>query len=245
MTKTAAPTTLAAFPVALGGRVFFAAWCWILSLGFFAAEAIVQAASKAPYSMVENYISDLGATRCGTVTIQMYEAYVCSPMHGLMNTAYVTVGALAAIGALLSRPAWPAGKQATTGLALVGIAGIGAVIAGAYPEDVNLDLHLLGALLAVPMSNIGMLLLALSLRRHMPALAIFTGLMVLVGLTGLVLTTIPQLGIGIGLTERLAGYPFEIWKTVIGTLILIAGLRRSTPDTNRPATEPTRKRRSR
>ncbi len=222
MAKTAENVTVTGFPVSFGTRVALAGWCWALSIGFFVVEAIVQAASKAPYSMVDNYISDLGAVGCGTVTVKTYQAYVCSPMHGLMNTAYVTVGALAAIGALLGRPAWPKGKQATTGVVMVAIAGVGAIIAGLYPEDVSIDLHLLGALLAVPMSALGMLLLALALRRHHRGLALFSGISVLVGIVGLALTSAPQLGIGIGLTERLAGYPFEIWKIVIGTAILLA-----------------------
>lgn len=215
-------TTTTGFPARLGTRAVLAGWCWVLSFGFFVVEGIVQAASTAPYSMVENYISDLGAVNCGTVTIKTYEAYVCSPLHGLMNSAYIAVGALAVLGAILGRPAWPQGKQATAGLVLVSIAGVGAIVAGIYPEDVNLDLHLLGALLAVPGSAVGMLLLGLSLRRHHRGLAVFSWICVAVGVVGLALTSSPQLGLGIGLTERLAGYPFEIWKTVLGAAVLLA-----------------------
>ena len=237
MTTTADLQRRSTFPLVRGHGMVLAAWCWFLSFGFFVVEGIVQSAWTTPYSMIDNYISDLGAARCGTVTINAYQAYVCSPLHGLMNTAYITVGALAAVGALLSRPAWPKGRQATAGLVLVAIAGVGAIIAGLFPEDVNQDLHILGALLAVPGSNIGMLLLALSLRRHHPALAVFTGLIVLVGLAGLVLTGTPGSGLGIGLTERLAGYPFEIWKTAIGAVLLTAWLRSRTnpaPPTENP-----------
>ncbi|NLU66666.1 DUF998 domain-containing protein [Streptomyces sp. HNM0574] len=213
------------FPASLSGRVVFAAWCWVLSPLFFVAEGITRAAWTTPYSTAENYISDLGAAHCGTVTIetaQTYEAYVCSPLHPLMNGAYITVGLLALTGALAGRAAWPRGRAATSGVVLVGLAGVGAIIAGLFPEDVNLELHLLGALLAVPLSNIGMLLLALVLRRRKPWLAAYTGLTVLVGLTGLVLTGSPDSGIGIGLAERLAGYPFEAWKTVVAVVLLVA-----------------------
>lgn len=220
-----AVTTAPAFPGPPRPRVVLAAICWVLSCGFFVVEAIVRSAWTTPYSYLENYISDLGAAECGTITINAYEAYVCSPLHPLMNGAYITVGALAIIGAILIRPALPKGKLATIGLVLVSIAGAGAIVAGLFPEDVNVDAHLLGALLAVPGSNIGMGLVALSLRHRNRGLAVFSGLAVLVGLTGLFLTGAQGAGIGIGLAERLAGYPFEVWKTVVAAVALTAWLR--------------------
>ncbi|PSK98813.1 putative membrane protein [Murinocardiopsis flavida] len=214
------------FPLATTPRIMVAATCWILCLGFFVIEAIVQSAWTTPYSMVDNYISDLGATECGTVTIKNYQEYVCSPLHALMNGAYIGVGVLAILGAALGRAAWPKGGLATTGLVLVALAGVGAIIAGVYPENVDLDLHLLGAVIAIPMSNIGMGLLALALRRTNPVLSAFTGAAVLIGLTGLVFVAMAP-DSGIGLVERLAGYPFEIWKVVIGLAVLTAWIRRS------------------
>jgi hypothetical membrane protein len=238
----------AAFPASTDTRVLLAACCWVLSLGFFAVEAVVRSAWTTPYSAVENYISDLGAVHCGTVTINEYQEYVCSPLHGVMNAAYIAVGALAVVGAFAGRAAWPAGRLTTTGLVLVAVAGTGAIVAGVFPEDVNQDLHILGALLAVPMSNLGMGLLAVALRRRNRALAACTGLTVLVGLTGLVLTGVPDSGVGIGLAERLAGYPFEVWKAGVGVLLLTACLRgRRRPGNRaagagdaRPGGEPTR-----
>lgn len=219
------PSPSTVFPGPPRPRVVAAAICWALSCGFFVVEAVVRSAWTTPYSSVDNYISDLGAANCGTVTINAYQAYVCSPLHPLMNGAYITVGALAVVGAILSRPAWPKGRLATTGLVLVAVAGLGAIVAGVFPEDVNPDAHILGALLAVPGSNIGMGLLALTLRRRNRGLAAFTGLAVLVGLTGLVLVGIVDGGAGVGLAERLAGYPFEIWKTVVAAVALTVWLR--------------------
>lgn len=216
----------AGFPARTDARVLVAACCWALSLGFFAVEAIVASAWTTPYSGVENYISDLGAVHCGTVEINDYRAYVCSPLHGLMNGAYIAVGALAVVGAFAGRAAWPSGRLATTGLVMVAVAGTGAVVAGVWPEDVNQDLHILGALLAVPMSNLGMALLAVSLRRRGRVLAGCTALLVLTGLTGLVLTGLPDAGVGTGLAERLAGYPFEVWKAAVGLVMLTACVRR-------------------
>lgn len=219
------PAPVAAFPGAPRPRLVLGALCWVLSCGFFVVEAIVRSAWTTPYSAVENYISDLGATTCDTITIKAYEAYVCSPLHPLMNGAYITVGALAILGAILIRPALPRRKLATVGLVLVSIAGIGAIVAGWFPEDVNIDVHLLGALLAVPGSNIGMGLLAAALWRGNRGLAVFTALAVCVGLTGLVLVGAAGAGIGIGLAERLAGYPFEIFKTVVAAVALAAWFR--------------------
>lgn len=215
----------AVFPARTDMWVLVAACCWALSLGFFVVEAIVASAWTTPYSGIENYISDLGAVHCGTVRINDYQAYVCSPLHGLMNGAYIAVGSLAVVGAFAGRAAWPAGRLATTGLVMVAVAGTGAIVAGVWPEDVNQDLHILGALLAVPMSNLGMALLAVSLRRRHRVLAGCTGLLVLTGLTGLVLTGVPDSGVGIGLAERLAGYPFEVWKAAVGLVMLTACVR--------------------
>lgn len=210
------------FPGPARPRTVIGAVCWLLSCGFFIVEAIVRSAWTTPYSSIDNYISDLGAVDCGTITINAYEAYVCSPLHPLMNGAYITVGALAIIGAILLRPAWPKGKLATTGLVLVSVAGAGAIVAGVFPEDVDTDLHILGALLAVPGSNIGMALLAVSLRHRNRGLAAFSGLAVVIGVTGLVLVGAQGAGIGIGLAERLAGYPFEVWKTVVAAVAFTA-----------------------
>jgi len=80
-TPTPDVRTARRFPFALDARVLLAACCWALSLGFFVVEAVVQSAWITPYSMVDNYISDLGATGCGTVTVGSYRAYVCSPLH--------------------------------------------------------------------------------------------------------------------------------------------------------------------
>jgi hypothetical membrane protein len=65
---------------------------------FFADQAIVQAASAAPYSLTTNLISDLGNTACGSD--------ICSPLHAFMNTTFVVVGVFHGLGAITTYHAW-------------------------------------------------------------------------------------------------------------------------------------------
>lgn len=43
--------------------------CWVLLVSFFIGQAIAQAASAAPYSLIDNNIRDLGSTTCGPIAI--------------------------------------------------------------------------------------------------------------------------------------------------------------------------------
>ena len=65
--------------------------CWLLSLEFFVGQAVAQAAwTGAPYTLVNNEVSDLGITVCETVKGQ----YLCSPLHTLMNASFILAGVL-------------------------------------------------------------------------------------------------------------------------------------------------------
>jgi hypothetical protein len=66
------------FPASLTRQVIFGAACWALSTAFFVDQAIVQAASARPYSLAANYISDLGSTACGPLSLGGYHASGCS-----------------------------------------------------------------------------------------------------------------------------------------------------------------------
>jgi hypothetical membrane protein len=125
------PETAIAFPVVIGPVVMFGAVCWTLSVLYFPAQAIVQAASARPYSLATDLISDLGNSACGPT--------VCSPLHGLMNASFIAVGLLHWAGALATQQAWPPGRQRTLsaalltrtlGAALLALAGIGLLLVG-------------------------------------------------------------------------------------------------------------------
>jgi hypothetical membrane protein len=219
MQRRTEPAT--AFPVAITPVVMFGAVCWTLSVLYFPAQAIVQAASARPYSLATQVISDLGNTACGPA--------VCSPLHGLMNATFIAVGLLHAAGALTAQQAWPPGKQRTLsaalltrtlGAALLVLAGNGLLWAGASPENVDPAVHKTAALMGLAGLNAGMLvlgLMTLPLARRIGVLAIAAGT---VGGLGLLLLLRPALGLPPGITERVADYPGAVMIVVLGALLL-------------------------
>src|SRR5580692_8221973 len=70
------------------------------SAGVFYLVAEILAAQRfaPPYSFAWNFISDLGVTDCGVV---IAGRQLCSPLHGLMNAAFITDGLALLTGALL------------------------------------------------------------------------------------------------------------------------------------------------
>jgi hypothetical protein len=65
---------------------------WLLGLEELVGQAIAQAAWTTPYSLSQDYISDLGVTRCGTYRILGETSYICSPLHDVMNVSFVLAG---------------------------------------------------------------------------------------------------------------------------------------------------------
>jgi len=70
---------------------------WQPSIQFFIVQVLVAAAWESGYSWRLDAISDLGAASCG----QFDGRYVCSPLHGLMNTSLVLLGLCMTIGSVL------------------------------------------------------------------------------------------------------------------------------------------------
>jgi hypothetical membrane protein len=191
--------------------------CWIATLEFFAVQAIAQAAWKGSgYSLAGNPISDLGVTACGEITIAGQPGYYCSPLHALMNASFVATGILMLLGLYLIRPAWPGGRLARWGAALFALAGIGKIIVGLAPGNVNYGLHSLGGL-GVILANIGMILLGSAASgtndRWMPRLSVFLGVL---GLAGEVFFFAHRAFGGAGAAERVADYPVFVWMIVLG-----------------------------
>jgi hypothetical protein len=99
--------------------------CWLLGLEEFVGQGIAQAAWTTPYSLSQDYISDLGVTRCGTYRILGETSYICSPLHDVMNVSFVLAGLFMVAGVLLLRGIWPRRPLATAGLVLIALAGVG------------------------------------------------------------------------------------------------------------------------
>jgi hypothetical membrane protein len=167
---------------------------------------------------VDNNISDLGATTCGPLTIGDYRTEVCSPWHPVMNATFVLSGLLTAAGAVCSWRAWPAGRRAACGLALLVLSGAGEVLAGLAPEDVSPVVHVGGSIVGILALNAGVLLLGAALWGVHRALGGAALLAAAVGLFGFFVA--PAAGLPTGLSERLAGYPAVLWLIAAGLLLL-------------------------
>jgi hypothetical membrane protein len=206
------------FPAAVTGRaVAIGATLWTLSIVFFAAQAIAQAASARPYSPVTNLISDLGNTACGPT--------ICSPLHGLVDATFVVVGLCHGLGALATYRAWPRQWLSAVGVWLLVIAGAGLVVAGLVPENVSPEAHARGALLGLVCLNLSMLALGWSIVSARRGLATLTFGAGIVGLVGLGLFLSGAGGLPPGATERLADYPGAAMVVVLGAYLLVATTR--------------------
>lgn len=216
-----------AITLGLGGAL------WSLStLQFGAAQIIAASAWGSPYSWMNNYISDLGNTACGQFAVPHgTPTYVCSPLHAVMNASFIITGVLAIAGAVLLRRMWPSRPLTTVALVLWVITGLGKIIVGLYPENTNVNLHLVGAL-NIPVESIAVLLLSLSVLGINRTVGIVGIALAVLGLAGTVLSTAGQFagpslyfGLGVGGIERVADYPAAVWKLMIGIIAIgsIAG----------------------
>jgi hypothetical membrane protein len=203
------------------------ALAWIAGTGqFLVTGLVVQSAWRTPYSWAGNAISDLGAVHCArTGAGNPPDRYVCSPLHATMNASFFALGLLLACGVLLTGPAWGRGFAVRNARGLLIAAGGGMILAALRPEDVNLNLHVLGALLIMGTGNIGFALAAAA-RRGSPVgrlrwLTLPLSLVALVA-TGLMFThhTGP---LGYGGMERVALFPLLGWTVVTGVCLLRAG----------------------
>ncbi len=194
-------------------------WLWVGCLQYFAAEAIAAAGFRGGYSIRRKLISDLGAVRSD-------DGAGCSPLHPLMNAAFVIQGALIFGGAALVWPLFPRGL-ARLALGLIAASGLGVAVVGLAPEDAAPGWHYLGAAENLLLSNGGAALLGAALLgekrapRAVGLLSLGFGLIGLAGLAGLAGRF--DLGLGAGVIERIAAYPFPLWLAAMGFWLLSGG----------------------
>ncbi|HSX14752.1 MAG TPA: DUF998 domain-containing protein [Candidatus Saccharimonadales bacterium] len=188
---------------------------WMVSFQYYLAQLIVAAAWTIPYSITINTISDLGNTVCGIYNGR----YVCSPRHALMNVSFVTLGITMMIGAVLIYQEFRENLGGLIGFSFMGLAGLGTILVGLFPENVNATWHQLGAALPFFVGNLSMIILGLSLDIPRP-LKIYTLFSGFISLTAAVLFTSHHfLSLGGGGMERIAAYPQTMWIIVFGLYI--------------------------
>ena len=221
-------------------RTRIGAILWILCLQYFVAEAIAIHGWPGLYSFSQNYISDLGAVTCGGRAKGLTDMTqtLCSPLHALMNGAFLLQGILIVFGTLLLWPSFPTGKLRTTALLLIAASGLGVFLVGLAPEDALPKPHVLGAVENFLCCNAGMATMGIAMLRWKPA-ARTAGLVTLAaGLVGLLgfalLASKIYLGLGVGGIERVTAYPFPLWLAAMGALLLRRGGLASAAGLGRP-----------
>ncbi|MFE2992009.1 DUF998 domain-containing protein [Streptomyces sp. NPDC059262] len=212
--------------VAEGGkvrlRIGYSAWI-VGVVQFFVIHGIAESAWARPYSWARNNISDLGNSHCALQS-DPAPRYICSPEHGLMNVSFVTLGVLLVVGAALTGGVlWRSSRAAAVARLLLASAGVGFVLAGLAPADVNENQHVLGALFIMATGNIGLVMAGFGLTEQVPArLRWGTTLLGVTAITafGLFLSH-HYLGLGMGGMERVAAFPLLFWALAVSVRGLI------------------------
>jgi hypothetical membrane protein len=199
----------------------------VASVVYFVAQIFVAWVWKnPPYSLWTNTISDLGNTVC----YGKHYPTVCSTRHDYMNAAFIFVGAVMVISAVLLYQEfneeahdgyWDRQQTAKLlGFALFGGGGIGAVLVGIFPENVNSAGHITGAALAIGVGNLGILLLAAGFEPEddlPPRIRRFMAWWGVISLVALLMFAFKRhFGLGQGGLERIAAYPETIWLISFG-----------------------------
>lgn len=202
---------------------------WVIAgVVYLAAEAI-SAFAFPGYSYATNYISDLGVQDVGTFQGRAID----SPLHVVMNTAFILHGVLFAAAALFTvrRTAWrPRTRRWFVALALVH--GIGIILVGVFSgSQTNVDnglaaFHVVGAGMAIIAGNLAVIVAGFALLRERPrwlgTASVALGIVGLIGLVGLLVdsnSTVIDL-LPDGVWERAAVYSIIAWELLAGTTAL-------------------------
>lgn len=201
---------------------------WAAEIVFFITNVVAQAAWTLPYDPLGYAISDLGAVSCFSLPDQGRD--ICSPAHLAMNLGLIITGLLMAIGALLF-PLSRRSRLDRVSRALLVIGGLGCALVGFAPEDVALGPHTVGAVSAMVVGNIGLVLFGFALRSRRPTPGTAATAFGLIGVTGVswlivLLLSGSDLRYAIGgLAERIAAFSLVAGQVVLGITVLARPLR--------------------
>ena len=210
------------------GQIRLGAICWVLVAEFFIVQFAAQAAWP-DYAMSVNDISLLGVTACGGYANAAPGGImpVCSPLNWLFNAGMVLNGLLVVIGVWSTRFLWPTGRLSMLALLVLAVGGVGTSMAGLFPLDVALPLHMIGAALALGLACFGFCLLGIAAKNTYPTFAIYSFVTGAIALLGFALYVSGFYFGGRGTMERIAAWPQTIWYMTTGALILAGYLRPS------------------
>lgn len=188
---------------------------WTLIALYFVAEFVTARAWPTPYAVSSNSVSNLGATGCDAATL-------CSPLHAVINTAFILTSMLIVIGALTLRDLIPASRYRSAALVSLTVTSASGALTGLVPVDVDPDLHFLVATPTFAARNAAMVFVALALVGRWRIFSLWTGLCCSVGCVGVAAILVP--GTSFGITERISLYPFTVWVVSAGIAAVVAGL---------------------
>lgn len=191
---------------------------------FVVAMALVQS-RYGGYSLLTNYISDLGNTST-------------SPLPAVFNDSIILLGLFAFLGTLLAWGGFPRGGPRVVGLFLVLVASVAAVLVGFFPENVNPNVHDIVSLMVFLPGGLALVILAAGMREgtRWSSYRIFSAVLGFVTLASLAYYAPTQLNNTTwdpGLIERLIVAPILIWGFVVG--IHLARLPRFSPAGRAPS----------
>jgi hypothetical membrane protein len=178
----------------------------IVAVVQFLAAMIILQVGYPGYSILHNYISDLGNTHL-------------SPWWPLFSATNIVFGALVIAAVIEMRASLRPGPARTVGLALLALAAIGVISVGFNPEDVRARIHVLSAGIAFIGGNIALIVLAIAMhgRDRWNGFRVFSAALGVVGLVALGLLETGHVGaLGVGGMERLAAFPLVVWGLVVG-----------------------------
>ena len=171
------------------------------------------------YSWLTNYVSDLGNS-----------GY--SPLFAVFNASVVVLGVFAIVGVLLAWAGFPRGGSRVTGLFLLLIAGVGAILVGLYPENVNSTAHDVASVMVFLPGALALLILAVGMRpgtfwSSYRGFSAVLGGVCLVAFAYFAPTQLLNTTWDPGLVERLIIFPILLWGFVAG--IRLARIPRLSP----------------
>jgi len=194
----------------------------VLSSWYFAAQVLVAWVFRPQYSFASNVISDLGNTGCPPPG-----SNICSPRHVVMNASIGLLGLAMIVGSVLIFTEFSFSdnqrerRAAIAGFTCLGLGGLGAILVGSVPENVNTaHLHTVGTALAIGFGQLAIVILGFALLKidnWLREFMLVTSLIVL--LAGISIAFKHQFGMGAGALERLAQYPESVWLILFGFYI--------------------------
>jgi hypothetical membrane protein len=158
------------------------------------------------YNVSSNYISDLGATCPGSLTVG---CVINQPTSMIFNSSIILLGLLILVGAYFLHRAFR-DRPATV---MIALAGIGALGVGLFPETTGVW-HSIFSLIVFLFAGLAALVTARFQKKPLFYFSIILGLFTLAALV--LYIGGDYLGLGPGGMERMVVYPTLIWSIAFG-----------------------------